>query len=103
MEDYGINFTIMARVSINYLSARAENFHKITVDNGAAQCYNIYIKKGSGNMKTRRIVEMLVIVFMIMVTMWFITSYLDVICNNLTEHPQYQDWNIFKIMTDRHL
>ena len=54
-------------------------------------------------MKTRRIVEMLVIVFMIMVAMWFIISYLDVICNNLIEHPQYQDWNIFKIMVDRHL
>lgn len=54
-------------------------------------------------MKTRRIVEMLIIVFMIMVVMWFITSYLDVICNNLTEHSQYQDWNIFKIMVERHL
>ena len=54
-------------------------------------------------MKTRRIFEMLVIVFMIMVAIWFITSYLDVICNNLTEHPQYQDCNIFKIMADRHL
>lgn len=54
-------------------------------------------------MKTRRIVEMLVIVFMIMVAMWFITSYLDVICNNLTEHPQYRDWNIFKIMVGHHL
>lgn len=54
-------------------------------------------------MKTRRIFEMLIIVFMIMVTMWFITSYLDVICNNLTEHPQYQDWNIFKIMVEHHL
>ena len=54
-------------------------------------------------MKTRRIVEMLIIVFMIIVAMWFIISYLDVICNNLTEYPQYQDWNIFKIMVDRHL
>ena len=54
-------------------------------------------------MKTRRIVEMLIIVFMIIVAMWFIISYLDVICNNLTEHPQYWDWNIFKIMVDRHL
>ena len=54
-------------------------------------------------MKTRRIVEILIIVFMIMVAIWFITSYLDVICNNLTEHPHYQGWNIFKIMVERHL
>lgn len=54
-------------------------------------------------MSTKRIIEMLVIILMIIVVMWFIISYLDIICNNLTEHPQYQDWNIFKIMIDRHL
>ena len=54
-------------------------------------------------MKTRRIIEMLVIIFMIIVAMWFITSYLDVICNNLTEHPQYKDLSVFKIMIERSL
>lgn len=54
-------------------------------------------------MSTKRIIEMLVIIFMIMVAIWFITSYLDVICNNLTEHPQYKDLSIFKIMIERNL
>ncbi len=54
-------------------------------------------------MKTRRIIEKLVIIFMIMVVMWFITSYFDVICNNLTEYPQYKDLSVFKIMIERSL
>lgn len=54
-------------------------------------------------MGTKRIIEMLIIIFIIMIAMWFITSYLDVICNNLTEHPQYKDLSIFKIMIERSL
>ena len=54
-------------------------------------------------MSTKRIIGMLVIIFMIMVVMWFITSYLDVICNNLIEHPQYKDLSVFKIMIERSL
>ena len=54
-------------------------------------------------METKRIIEMLVLIFMIIVAIWFITSYLDIICNNLTEHPQYKGLSIFKIMIERNL
>ena len=54
-------------------------------------------------MSVKKILGMLFIILMIMVIMWFVFSYLDVVFHNLDEHPQYQDWNIFKIMVERHL
>ena len=54
-------------------------------------------------MSVKKILGMLFTIFMIMVIMWFVLSYLDVVLNNLDEHPQYQGWNIFKIMVERHL
>ena len=54
-------------------------------------------------MSVKKILGMLFTILMIMVIMWFVLSYLDVVLNNLDEHPQYQDWNIFKIMVERHL
>ena len=54
-------------------------------------------------MSVKKILGMLFTILMIMAIMWFVLSYLDVVLNNLDEHPQYQGWNIFKIMVDRHL
>lgn len=54
-------------------------------------------------MSVKKILSMLFTILMIMVIMWFVLSYLDVIFHNLDEHPQYQDWNIFKIMVECHL
>ena len=54
-------------------------------------------------MSVKKILGMLFTIFMIMVIMWFALSYLDVVLHNLDEYPQYQGWNIFKIMVDRHL
>lgn len=54
-------------------------------------------------MNVKKILGMLFTILMIMAIMWFVLSYLDVVLNNLDEHPQYQGWNIFKIMVDRHL
>ena len=54
-------------------------------------------------MSVKKILGMLFTILIIMVIMWFITNYLDVICNNLTEHPQYQDLSVFKIMIERSL
>ena len=54
-------------------------------------------------MSVKKILSMLFTILMIMAIMWFVLSYLDVVFNNLDEHPHYQGWNIFKIMIDRHL
>lgn len=54
-------------------------------------------------MSVKKILGMLFTILMIMVIMWFVLSYLDVVLNNLDEHPQYQGWNIFKIMVELHL
>lgn len=54
-------------------------------------------------MSVKKILSMLFTILIIMAIMWFITSYLDVICNNLTEHPQYKDLSVFKIMIERSL
>ncbi len=54
-------------------------------------------------MSVKKILSMLFTILMIMAIMWFVLSYLDVVLNNLDEHPQYQGWNIFKIMVERHL
>ena len=54
-------------------------------------------------MSVKKILDMLFTILTIMAIMWFVLSYLDVVLNNLDKHPQYQGWNIFKIMVDRHL
>ena len=54
-------------------------------------------------MNVKKILSMLFTILMIMIIMWFVLSYLDVVFHNLDEHPQYRDWNIFKIMVERHL
>ena len=54
-------------------------------------------------MSVKKILGMLFTILMIMAIMWFVLSYLDVVLNNLDEHPHYQGWNIFKIMVERHL
>ena len=54
-------------------------------------------------MSVKKILGMLFTILTIMAIMWFVLSYLDVVLHNLDECPQYQDWNIFKIMVERHL
>ena len=54
-------------------------------------------------MSVKKILGMLFTILMIMAIMWFVLSYLDVVLHNLDENPQYQGWNIFKIMVERHL
>ena len=54
-------------------------------------------------MNVKKILSMLFTILMLIVIMWFVLSYLAVVFHNLDEHPQFQDWNIFKIMVDRHL
>ena len=60
-------------------------------------------RKEVKTMSVKKILGMLFTILTIMAIMWFVLSYLDVVLNNLDEHPQYQGWNIFKIMVDRHL
>ena len=73
------------------------------VDNLDPLCYNRTIEREVNKMSVKKILGMLFTILMIMVIMWFVLSYLDVVLNNLDEHPQYQGWNIFKIMVERHL
>ena len=73
------------------------------VDNLSPLCYNKTIERRWKKMSVKKILGMLFTILMIMAIMWFVLSYLDVVLNNLDEHPQYQGWNIFKIMVERHL
>ena len=49
-------------------------------------------------MNTKRIIEMLLTVTFIIVMLWFVASYLNVIAHNLDEEPIYHGWNFFKLL-----
>lgn len=61
---------------------------------------NVYRKlKGVVTMKVLKVSYYMVSFLMIMMIMWFLMSFADVVMNNLNPAPVYKSWNLFKLMT----
>lgn len=50
-------------------------------------------------MKVLKVSYYMVSFLMIMMILWFLMSFVDVVMNNLNPYPVYQEWNLFTLMT----
>ena len=46
----------------------------------------------------KRFLKMVIILIMVSWLVWFGTSYVEVLSQNLTEVPQYSPWNLFELL-----
>lgn len=54
--------------------------------------------KGVTNMKVLKVSYYMVSFLMIMMILWFLMSFVDVVMNNLNPAPVYQGWNLFTLL-----
>ena len=50
--------------------------------------------------KTKSIIEKSLVLFSILLIAWFIISWAEVVTHNMDEHPTYNKYNMFVLMTE---
>lgn len=50
-------------------------------------------------MKVLKVSYYMVSFLMVMMILWFMMSFVDVVMNNLNPYPVYKAWNLFTLMT----
>lgn len=51
----------------------------------------------------KKIINKIFLILSVIIILWFIVSYLEVITKNLSENPQYSFWNIFELLVSSKL
>lgn len=51
----------------------------------------------------KKIINKIFLILSVIIILWFIVSYLEVITKNLGENPQYSFWNIFELLVNSKL